>query len=180
MVLIYDAQILQNGNVSCRIVSDTYLFICKIRVPAVSMACPCRIHGVSGNHRFWLLCSHSNSSVTLTLQLHLFIMASYLQKHVQMLLSFFFCHIVPTCTNHPITIWFPDWNVTCIGICIVWHLHNLRVQSLVDAELYKAQPEISLQFVEAKYSISTKFSKTPPFPPLFFFFFFCHGAYESI
>ena len=40
-------------NVSCRIVSDTSLFMCKIRVLAVSMACPCRVHAVSGHHSPW-------------------------------------------------------------------------------------------------------------------------------
>ena len=39
------------GNVSCRIVSDTSHFTCKIRVLAMSMACPCRIHAISGHHR---------------------------------------------------------------------------------------------------------------------------------
>ena len=39
------------GNVSCRIVSDTTLFTCKIHVLAMSMACPCRIHIVSRHHR---------------------------------------------------------------------------------------------------------------------------------
>ena len=28
------------GNVSCRIISDTLLFMCKICVPAISTACP--------------------------------------------------------------------------------------------------------------------------------------------
>ena len=38
------------GNVACRIVSDTSLFMCKIRVLAVSMAYPIRIHAISGHH----------------------------------------------------------------------------------------------------------------------------------
>lgn len=39
----YDARILQMGNVSCRIVSDTSLFICKISALAMSMASPSSI-----------------------------------------------------------------------------------------------------------------------------------------
>lgn len=38
------------GKVSCHIVSDTSHFKCKIRVPAISMACPYRLHAVSGHH----------------------------------------------------------------------------------------------------------------------------------
>lgn len=82
-------------------------------------------------------------------------MTSYLQEHAHTSLYFFFiCYIVLTCTKHPIRILFPDWNChSCfLGICGSWHFHNLRVWSLVDAQLYNAQPEISLQFVEAEYS----------------------------
>ena len=46
------------GNVSCRIISDTFLFICKIHVSAVSMACHCRIHAASRHHRLWLMITH--------------------------------------------------------------------------------------------------------------------------
>ena len=42
-------------NVSRRTVSDTSLFVCKIRVPAVSMVCPCRIHAVFVHHRFYII-----------------------------------------------------------------------------------------------------------------------------
>lgn len=37
MPLTYDAWILQTGNVLCRIVFDTSLFVCKIRVPTISL-----------------------------------------------------------------------------------------------------------------------------------------------
>ena len=42
------------GNVSCRILSLLH-FMCEIRVPAMSTACPCRIHPVSGHHRFKMM-----------------------------------------------------------------------------------------------------------------------------
>ena len=38
------------GNVSCRIVFDTSLYMCKIRVLVVSIACPYRIRAVFGHH----------------------------------------------------------------------------------------------------------------------------------
>ena len=38
------------GSLSCRIVSDTSLFIYKTRIPAVSMTCFCRIHAVPVHH----------------------------------------------------------------------------------------------------------------------------------
>lgn len=41
----------KNGNVLCGIVSTTTLFMSKIFVPVLSMACPCRIHTVFGHHR---------------------------------------------------------------------------------------------------------------------------------
>lgn len=45
--VVYDAQILQNiGNVSCHVVSDTSLFMCKVCIPAISMVCPCRIDAI--------------------------------------------------------------------------------------------------------------------------------------
>lgn len=39
------------GNLSCRIISDASLYICKIFGPAISMARPYCIHVVSGHHR---------------------------------------------------------------------------------------------------------------------------------
>ena len=39
------------GNALCRMVSNTSLFMCKIRVLIVSMACPFYVYAVSGHHR---------------------------------------------------------------------------------------------------------------------------------
>lgn len=42
------------SNVSCQVLSDTSLFICKIRVHAISMACSCWMHTACGHHSIWL------------------------------------------------------------------------------------------------------------------------------
>ena len=39
-------------NVLCCIVSDTLLFMCKIRIFAMSMAYPCRVWGIIGLQTF--------------------------------------------------------------------------------------------------------------------------------
>ena len=39
------------GSVSCHIVSDTSLFMCKTRVPTMSLACPYCIYAVFVHHR---------------------------------------------------------------------------------------------------------------------------------
>lgn len=41
-------------NLSCRIESDTSLFVYKIRIHAVFIACSCLIHAASGHHRWYL------------------------------------------------------------------------------------------------------------------------------
>jgi hypothetical protein len=48
MVESYDARILRNGQ---RIVSDTLLFMCKIRVLAMSILYPSHIRAIYGHHR---------------------------------------------------------------------------------------------------------------------------------
>ena len=94
------------GNVSCRIVFDTSLFIRKIHVPTVSIACPYHILAVSGNHSlglifylkseiprfFQMACGHGFCTATIpsmkkNLHLEVSIFSSEMKKLVKHLIS---------------------------------------------------------------------------------------------
>lgn len=54
----YDARILKNKESTISyLILDTSICMCKIRAPAISMACPYCIHVVSGHHRRTILCA---------------------------------------------------------------------------------------------------------------------------
>lgn len=52
--LHYDTGYFKIVKLSCHIIYDTPLFICKIYILIVFMVCPCYINSVSGCYSFWV------------------------------------------------------------------------------------------------------------------------------